>query len=198
MGSHDPIHVGDVVDPTVTEPAVCETHGAYEQRVTKIMTATFRSPCPQCHAEQKERQEREDRERKAWERKRNLDYRLGSAAIPKRFVDKSFDDYQADSEGQARALKVCKEYVDYFADHFNAGRCLMLLGRPGTGKTQYLSYLANLLEMDYTISGITNETLDFGKTDAGVLKERTITIQPTRRIIKQTTIKTAIRIKVKQ
>lgn len=143
MGSHDPIHVGDVVDPTVTEPAVCETHGAYEQRVTKIMTATFRSPCPQCHAEQKERQEREDRERKAWERKRNLDYRLGSAAIPKRFVDKSFDGYQADSEGQARALKVCKEYVDYFADHFNAGRCLMLLGRPGTGKTHLSAAIAN-------------------------------------------------------
>lgn len=143
MGSHDSIHVGDAVDPVVMVPAVCDVHGAFEQRVTKIMTATFRSPCPVCNAEQKERQEREDRERKAWERKRNLDYRLGSSAIPKRFVDKSFEGYQADSEGQKRALKVCKEYVDYFDDHFKAGRCLMMVGRPGTGKTHLSAAIAN-------------------------------------------------------
>lgn len=44
------------------------------------------------------------------------------------------------------------------------------------GNTLVLPLSANLLEMNYTINGLSNETLDFGKTDAGVLKEKTITI----------------------
>lgn len=143
MGSPELKSVGEAAFPTECLPAVCEQHGPYEQKITKILTATFKSPCPVCNAEANERREREELERKAWERKRNLDYRLGSSAIPKRFVDKSFDGYKAVSVGQKRALKVCREYVDYFDDHYKAGRCLMMVGRPGTGKTHLSAAIAN-------------------------------------------------------
>ncbi|MEH6483056.1 MULTISPECIES: ATP-binding protein [Pseudomonas] len=143
MGSPELKSVGETVVPTEYKPAECDKHGSYEQKITKIMTATFRSPCPTCYAENQERKDQEERERKAWERKRNLDFRLGSSAIPKRFVDKSFDGYEASSEGQQRALKVCREYVDYFEDHHKAGRCLMMVGRPGTGKTHLSAAIAN-------------------------------------------------------
>ena len=145
MDSLNVTSVADSVTPPVVQRAVCEAHGEFPQTITRILTATFRSPCPECHAAQKEKQEREDRERKAWERKRNLDHRLGSSAIPKRFVDKSFDGYKADNAGQKRALKVCQEYADYFADHSKAGRCLMLVGRPGTGKTHLSAAIANFV-----------------------------------------------------
>lgn len=143
MDSLNVTSVADGLPSPVVEQAHCDQHGAYDQIITKILTATFRSPCPACSAEAKARDEADQRERKAWERKRNLDHRLGSAAIPKRFVEKSFDGYRTDNEGQKRALRVCREYAEYFQDHHEAGRCLLMVGRPGTGKTHLSAAIAN-------------------------------------------------------
>lgn len=143
MDSLNVTSVADGLPLPVVQQATCEEHGEYTQTITKILTATFRSPCPACSAAMKAKEEAEQRERKAWERKRNLDFRLGSAAIPKRFVEKSFGGYRTENDGQKRALRVCREYAEYFGDHFEAGRCLLMVGRPGTGKTHLAAAIAN-------------------------------------------------------
>ena len=51
-------------------------------------------------------------------------------------------DYLAESPKQRKALDTCQEYADNFRAHFEAGRCLLLLGKPGTGKTHLAAAIA--------------------------------------------------------
>lgn len=142
MASSNVVQIGDAVAANV-EQAVCEEHGSYEQRITRVLGREFRSHCPACT----ERDEHEAAERRktleAWERLRNLEFRLGRAAIPKRFAKKSFAEYVADHAGKAKALRVCQEFSENFEQHAEAGRCVLMLGTPGTGKTHLGAAIAN-------------------------------------------------------
>lgn len=148
-------------DGETVQQAVCETHGAFEQRVTRIFRSTFRSNCPIC-TRQREEQERAERERKqAADEQRAFEQRLGSALIPLRFCSKYFDDYQAENDGQRRALTICQQYAENFREHFRAGRSLILSGKVGTGKTHLACAVANHLAaegryipMYRTVSGL--------------------------------------------
>lgn len=143
MASENVVSMADAIIPPQITQAVCETHGPYQQTLTRIMRSTFKSPCPQCFAEAKAREEADRLARESWERKRNLDYRLGSAAIPKRFAEKSLGQYRVDNKGQADALRICTDFAENFDYHSDAGRCLLLVGRPGTGKTHLAAAIAN-------------------------------------------------------
>lgn len=132
-------------DGQTVERAVCETHGPFEQRITRIFRKEFRSNCPQC-VKVREEQDQADKQRKlAAEQKRAFETRMGSALIPLRFTSKSFDDYRADGDGQRRALYMCQSYAENFAEHFREGRSLILSGKVGTGKTHLACAVANYL-----------------------------------------------------
>lgn len=65
-----------------------------------------------------------------------LEALMKRSAIPRRFNEKSFENYDiGDIPGRKRALQVCKRYADNFDDVMKAGVCLVLTGRPGAGKT---------------------------------------------------------------
>lgn len=142
MASSNVVTIGGALGADV-EQANCAEHGPYEQRITRVLGREFRSHCPTCV----ERDEAEATERRrameAWERRRNLEFRLGRAAIPKRFAEKSFAEYRADNAGQVKALRVCREFSENFPNHARAGRCLLMLGTPGTGKTHLGAAIAN-------------------------------------------------------
>src|SRR5699024_7684074 len=74
-----------------------------------------------------------------------LERKIGDALIPKRFQGKTFDEYRADTPDQQKALDSCKEYAFNFDEHLSAGRCLILCGNPGTGKTHLAASIANYL-----------------------------------------------------
>lgn len=143
MASENVVSMADAIAAPQVIRAVCETHGPYQQTLTRILRSTFKSPCPQCHAEAKAREESDRLARESWERKRNLDFRLGSAAIPKRFAEKSLEQYRATNQGQIDALRICTDFAENFEYHSDAGRCLLLVGRPGTGKTHLAAAIAN-------------------------------------------------------
>lgn len=65
--------------------------------------------------------------------------------IPKRFVDKRFDNYQALSDAQDKALRICVAYAERFSERFEQGSSLVMCGRPGTGKTHLACAVANHL-----------------------------------------------------
>ncbi|HEJ6180617.1 TPA: ATP-binding protein [Pseudomonas aeruginosa] len=121
----------------------CEKHGEYYGKITEIMGREFRSGCPECSKERRAAEAIAEVEAKAREERERLNRKLGSAMIPARFVEKSFDNYEAKTSRQQKALLACRDYADRFPEHFEAGRCLMLLGKPGTGKTHLGAAIAN-------------------------------------------------------
>lgn len=58
-----------------------------------------------------------------------------SAGVPERFVGKGFADYLAADEPQRAALAGVRDYADGFGREGAQGRCLLMLGTVGTGKT---------------------------------------------------------------
>lgn len=124
------------------ELAVCDQHGEYAAVITK--RSDVPSGCPVCADIE---QRAKDAERMEAERAKiaadRLTKKLGAALIPFRFKDRSFEGYQATEPKQIKALNTCREYAENFLEHFEAGRCLLLLGNVGTGKTHLAAAIAN-------------------------------------------------------
>lgn len=123
--------------------ATCSDHGDYVAVVLKHSAEP--SGCPKCaELRQKALEQAEREEQKARNAAARLERKLGSTMIPKRFQGRTFDGYQVEpgNEKQARALRICRDYADNFDIHFAAGRCLLLLGKPGTGKTHLAAAIA--------------------------------------------------------
>lgn len=76
---------------------------------------------------------------------------LGDALIPKRYLSKTLDSFEQKTDEQKSSLKVIKEFADNLEDSLKSGRCLILCGTPGTGKT----HLACGLAREVILSGRT-------------------------------------------
>ena len=95
--------------------------------------------CPKCMIEirdaeankqiERDKQAALDREQRRWAA------RIGSAAIPERFKDRTLDSYVAKTSGQKKALAFAREYAENFDQVMKTGRSVVFVGRPGTGKT---------------------------------------------------------------
>lgn len=123
------------------QPAVCTEHGEYAAVITRHNDKP--SGCPKCAEIRQAEQDKADREalsaKLAADR---LARKLGSSLIPKRFQERDFDGYRVETPGQRRALDTCREYAENFDANYAAGRCLLLLGKPGTGKTHLAAAIA--------------------------------------------------------
>jgi DNA replication protein DnaC len=106
----------------------CKVHGDYEADGIVILGTANWSGCPQCIAEAERREERVRADRL-------ITTRLERAGIPKRFADKDFSNYRMESPGQTRALVTIEAYAQDFGSQKIEGRCLLLTGNAGTGKT---------------------------------------------------------------
>lgn len=143
MASKQMADVIDLHEKPEFRTATCEQHGDFQQRITVIFGRDFSTICPKCHEERVAREEEEERQRRARMASHRLSERLGAAMIPPRFAGKSFDDFQADGEKQKKALSTCMDYAARFPEHAKAGRCLLMFGKPGTGKTHLAAAIAN-------------------------------------------------------
>lgn len=121
----------------------CEMHGLFASYFTERNPGVG-SKCPVCSDEAqkiRDAEQREEQRHKAIADR--LARRLGSAMIPPRFQDKTFDSFKVDDEKQAKVLRVCRDYADNFNKHYNEGRSLLLLGNVGTGKTHLAAAIAD-------------------------------------------------------
>jgi DNA replication protein DnaC len=129
-----------------SETVTCEKHGEYVTDLSLHMREMLgKLACPQCKEEQtieSERYNRECDEREARDRAKRL---LDAVGLPLRFREKSFDDYYVHNDGQKRALALTREYVENFTDHRKSGRCLVMMGKTGTGKTHLACSIAKAL-----------------------------------------------------
>lgn len=133
----------DLPDGTTFEPAVCEVHGEYQCRVIRLFEKSIRQGCGECNRIAAAKREAEELESKLFKDRYEMSLKLGSALIPKRFQGKTFDAYEVDRPEQQAALDKCMEYAENFQHHKRAGRCMLLLGKPGTGKTHLAIAIAH-------------------------------------------------------
>lgn len=123
------------------ELARCAVHGEY----ASIISTRSETPsgCPRCA--EIARTESDKAELDALSAKNatcRLERKLGSALIPRRFQDRTFAGYNAVTQKQIKALTTCIEYAENFKYHRAIGRCLLMLGKPGTGKTHLAAAIA--------------------------------------------------------
>lgn len=122
--------------------ATCADHGDYVSITSKHREGP--SGCPECAKIRQAEQDKAEQEAKALKAASDrLERKLGNALIPKRFQGKSFDDYRAIGEKQKKYLATCIDYAENFRENAKAGRCLLLLGKTGTGKTHLAAAIAD-------------------------------------------------------
>lgn len=118
--------------PDGIKTAECPQHGPFESR--NIIRNVW-SSCPSCVAEQREaeRIESERRQREAQEQQHRK--MLGAAAIPARFIGRTFENFRADTDAKRHALTVARSFAEDFAEMAEKGQGLIFSGLPGTGKS---------------------------------------------------------------
>ena len=125
---------------TGTAPAKCPAHGDY---IANTLADGGLSSCPTCAQQrlaEQEALERTEQHRLAVAAK--LERQLGQALIPQRFKTKTFENYRASNDRQRVALGICQGYAAEFPQHAADGRCLLLLGHVGNGKTHLAAAIA--------------------------------------------------------
>ena len=151
--------IGSMKNP-VKENRHCDTHGDYIADLYGFLGRQHESPCPICFELKLKKELDEENERMAGERKRireeadqrRMEEKTGAARIPKRFQGKTFADYISETPQQQKALEACTSYAHNFSDNLAAGRCLILSGNVGTGKTHLAAAIADYIvrETEYT------------------------------------------------
>ena len=133
----------------VSEKKLCSLHGEYTSETVSVADRSFFRGCPECfrkyHEAEDERKRREETSRKVASVKRLH----ASSLIPKRFKDCRFDNFNANNEGQEKALNVAAAYADSWEEMQRRGAGLIFSGKAGTGKTHLACAIANhVLDMD--------------------------------------------------
>lgn len=115
-----------------TETRQCAVHGGFKaiNFIGKHWTR-----CPLCESERSERKAENDRSSEAVQRQIAIANAMRHAAIPPRFADRTLDTYRVTQAGQADALAIANRYASDVDAVQEDGRCLVLCGKPGTGKT---------------------------------------------------------------
>jgi len=128
---------------TRIQPADCDIHGEFEQKIFSVIGRELKTGCPECSRIAQEATDESERQSKALMLRMAMERKLGSALIPKRFAGKTFEGYVATTAEQHKALNTCRRYSSEFSQIAESGRCLLLLGKPGTGKTHLSVAIAN-------------------------------------------------------
>jgi DNA replication protein DnaC len=98
----------------------------------------FLPSCPACHSAAVQAQIGALRRKS---RQFAIESRVGRAGIPRRFAERRFGEYVTGTPEQRFALEAVQAYGEQFAAIRKSGACLMLVGKPGTGKTHLAAAL---------------------------------------------------------
>ena len=173
-GMQDFYGIGIKSEPLqIPEPEVCEfcgrtleyiammrrKNGIYEWEVEKWSEVPLRCNCEKSQAkwnvqdaEKKCLADKEKRQREENERREKALQQLAQSGMKKRFLSRTFENFQTDTPERARAYRVAKEYADNFAMHKANGDGLYIEGTFGTGKTHLAAAIAiQLMEQEYNV-----------------------------------------------
>lgn len=118
---------------------ICPEHGKFESH---NYIGHIWSKCPSCTKIEQDKRDQEIKHRNNLYRLRQWETKIGDAAIPERFRDRTLESYNATTAGQEHALKFAEAYAENFASILKTGKSAIFLGKPGTGKTHLASGIA--------------------------------------------------------
>lgn len=114
----------------------CEKHGWYlSSGVRYFGKREIWTECPDCVSERESAERAAEADRKAKEAQERMEALIEQAAIPERFIGRTFANFKAATPEQMKALNVLRTYADEFEHNLKTGRGLILSGLPGTGKS---------------------------------------------------------------
>lgn len=147
-----------------SEVRQCDIHGEYKSTLLGCGNSrpAVWTRCDLClEIERKEKDKIQSEEIAKTIARESLEKKIGRACIPPRFVEKSFENFNADTSVKQVALNTCKEYADNFEKHLKVGRSILMLGDVGTGKTHLASAIGNqiLRETKYSVLYITASSI---------------------------------------
>jgi DNA replication protein DnaC len=114
---------------------VCEQHGIYETKTTVIFGKEFSVRCPLCQADENERIERERLKINSANKTHRIEKLLSQSAIPPRFKNRSFENFNTDTPEKKQAMQMCRSMALNFDECLKHGTSLLMCGKPGTGKS---------------------------------------------------------------
>jgi DNA replication protein DnaC len=127
----------------------CHNHGIFTSTGTLLtigrMQREMWSICPKCSETNDTQSHMASAERSATAAQERLAKVLQLAAIPKRLLASSFNNYETSTDAQAATLARCMHYAEGFARHLDQGTGLVLAGKPGTGKSHLASAILQAL-----------------------------------------------------
>ncbi|MGL4674294.1 MAG: ATP-binding protein [Wohlfahrtiimonas sp.] len=115
---------------------VCDAHGKYQsfKDIGNGREVCINPSCPVCRSESRAKEI------------------IGKAGIQKRFLNCTFENYEASNDQQAEIKARVQSYADNFPKVLEAGSSVILSGSVGTGKTHLSCAAANQL----ALSGFTS------------------------------------------
>ena len=130
----------------------CAVHGQVDMtEVEQLDGSMLARGCKRCAWEALHTTRRDSAERAlatAQHKVEKANEALIAAGITPRFAGATFDNYQVDGDPQRKALAKCRAYAEQFPANFRAGRCLLLTGNVGCGKTHLGSAIVRAVVAD--------------------------------------------------
>jgi DNA replication protein DnaC len=139
-------------------PGECTEHGQYPDALVEQFGAEpLWYGCPRCHFDRRHSADTAVRVDGLQEHaRRRANEQLLAAGIPPRFQQATLDNWVAgDEPGKAKAWNVATGYVEAFSENFGIGRCAMLLGKVGTGKTHLAAAMLQQAIRYFGTQGVT-------------------------------------------
>jgi DNA replication protein DnaC len=128
-----------VREPLGEKQEQCAKHGAFTSTGMRYAIGPLDrrvwTTCPACEEERLAAERQAAAEKAARAEQARLEEMLDAAAIPPRFIGRTFDSFKASTPAQQRAVQILRAYAEEFEAKLKTGASLILLGGPGTGKS---------------------------------------------------------------
>lgn len=125
-----------MTEPLGERQAACVTHGAYTASGVRYMgRREVWTGCQDCKEAQLCAELHAEAVAKASASRARIESMIEDAAIPARFIGRTFDNFNAATNAQSVAKQVVESFANDFASHLKRGTGLVLSGLPGTGKS---------------------------------------------------------------
>lgn len=128
----------------IEEERTCTVHGAFTVKLFLSGNSKLGyTRCPECDKEIEERRKKQEEEQRLRQIEASRMIRHEQSQIPLRFKTRRFENYVVEHDSQAKALSICKSYVESWPKVSQAGTGLIFSGKAGAGKTHLACSIAH-------------------------------------------------------